>query len=173
MAESVYESILQSVRQEILALSLPGMADDHVKIVKVYRNLAPSVVPGLPGVLIFPSGVETMTPVTNASDDIGYPVAVAMLADDRADEADETNDGDETALSADKFRDRLLYWRERIRDHFIGQRLANVITVWDCKVEPSVVVDPPEKMVNLWRGALVLRFVSRERRGSSVANITS
>jgi len=165
MPESVFESILQATRNEILRVCLPELPDDHCRIIKNYRTLAPVELPGLPGVVIFPTGVETITPVTNASDDIGYPVAVGMLADDRND------DGDGDTQSQELNRDRHLYWRERIRDHFGGQRLTGVPTVWDCRVEPAVIVDPSEHANNLWRGGLVLRFVSRERRGVNVANV--
>lgn len=161
MAEAVFESILQAVRQQIFEIVLPGLPDENVQVVKLYRNRG-TVEPGLPGVLVFPSGVETITPTTNASDDIGYPVAVAMLAEDR-------NDGTQ---DQEQNRDRLLLWREKVRDHFIGQRLTGVVTVWNCIVEPNVIVDQPEWANNVWRGALVLRFVSRERRGRNVANIT-
>ncbi len=165
---AVYFDILTRVAVDIKALSLTGIAEANVQVIKANTERE-TIVPGVPGILILPFG-EELIPVDGATlrrDDIGYPVAVIMIDIDRKSSVTEIPaTADEGTVDQDYNFDNKLTWRESIRKKFINQRLTSVTTVWNCIVEPDLVVDA-ETLVNdnLWMSVLVLRFLSRETRG--------
>lgn len=153
MANSVFKNILEAVQTGIQGLSLAGISSANVQIVKVFSDRE-ALTPELPGILILPLGPERMNSRegTISSDDIWYPVGVAIFA---ADVQDQSIDFDQYLL-----------WRESIRKKFISQPLAGVVSVRKCNVEPQEVVNPRRWLAdNIWVSALVLRFMSRETRG--------
>ena len=175
--DSVYHAILNTVRDAIRLLDLTDIADANVMICKVSAERE-TVLPGLPGILVFPVGEELMsaTAGTNCRDDIGYPVGVMMIDAERLDQSTqepvagdaETPDG---GTQDQDFRmDEKLTWRETIRKRFFHARLdvsAYKSDGWvhDCLMEPQAVVDPKDFLeANLWVSTLVFRFMSRESR---------
>lgn len=152
MANSVLKTVLDQVQADIRSLSLEGINDASVHVVKVFNQIE-EVIPELPGVLVLPIDSESVArnAGTNNRDDVGYPVAVGMFA------------ADSDSQAADF--DRNLLWRERIRKKFVNQRLSNVSSVYTCLIEPRQIVDPFRWLSrNLWVSTLVLRFMSRESR---------
>jgi hypothetical protein len=178
LVRSVYKAILNSVVDAIKALDLTDIADDNVILCKVPQERE-TVMPGLPGVLVYPLGREMMTATagTNCRDDIGYPVAVMMLDAERLDQSTlEPVAGDATTPDGgtqdQDFRyDLKLYWRETIRKRFYHQRLdvsAYKSDGWvhDCLMEPEAIVEAKDFLeANIWVSVLVFRFMSRETRG--------
>jgi hypothetical protein len=61
--------------------------------------------------------------------------------------------------------DQYLLWREQIARAFRQQRLSGVPEIYTCIVEPDQVVGADAWSKNLFASSLVLRFLSRERRG--------
>ena len=166
---AVYFDILNQVKVRIQSLDLTGIPDSSVEIVKANTERE-TVNPGIPGVLILPFGEEGI-PVEAGSlrrDQIGYPVAVIMIDVDR--QSSVTNvpaSADEGTVDQDYNLDIKLTWRERIRKRFINQKLPGVNSVWNCVIEPDLVVDAETLLnQNLWMSVLVLRFLSRETRMS-------
>jgi hypothetical protein len=170
---SVYYSILEAVHSAIQDIGLEAIEDENIELIKVY-NERETVVPGLPGVLVYPLGPENInvTEGTNERDDIGYPVAVAILDQDRQQS--------DTGLPADaeegtqdqsfRFEEKLI-WREQIRKEFINQRLtltgATPNCTNRCTLEPQAVVNTEDWLAtNIWISVLVFRFWTRETRGN-------
>ena len=152
MADSVLKSILDQVQADVQSLALDGIASGNIQVIKVF-NQVEEVLPTLPGVLVLPIDSESIARAdgTNHRDDVGYPIAIGIVA------------ADSDSQSADF--DRNLLWRERIRKKFINQRLVNVPSVFTCLIEPRQIVDPFRWLSrNLWVSTLILRFMSREAR---------
>ena len=166
---SVFHDILTTVQTAIQALSLDGINSGNIELVKVNPERE-TVLPGIPGILILPIGEEGI-PIDGGTlrrDDVGYPVGIIMIDIDRqSSETGTPADADEGTVDQDYAFNTKLLWRERIRKKFIRQKLTGVASVYNCEIEPDVVVDPTALLGdNLWMGTLVLRFLSRETRGS-------
>lgn len=154
---SVHFDILTQVKNCIQALTLNGLDVANVVVKKVPwatkvfgtdRDLS------YPGIMVCPMGVESMsaTAGTNASDDVGYPVLVAIV------------DADNDDLDSDL--ENYLKWRETIMRAFRNQRLPGVLGIFTCVVEPGQIVQPEAFLRNVWHSAFTLRFFSRETRGA-------
>jgi len=158
-SKSVLHGILCRVQQDIKDLELDGIGPDKIQVADI--NLGDeNQRPGTPGVLIFPppQGTETTRPGVNQKDDIGYPVTVGMF------------DAGENAASFDtERRDRNLFWRQRIRQKFLHQRLSvDVIgnaDVYTCEFQANPIIDFAKMAQRcLWASGFTLRFWSREGR---------
>ncbi|MBL8829558.1 MAG: hypothetical protein JNM18_21445 [Planctomycetaceae bacterium] len=150
----VYSRCLTAVWRRIRNLGLAGIAPTSIVLRKVAwsREFAQGQL-SLPGVIVSPEGSESM-PLgsgTNLRDDIGYAVLVTIL----------TADNEQIAGSLKS----PLEWRETIARAFSQQPLPDVEEVIRCTVEPRAVVGPDAYQRGLLQSSLVLRFVSRERRG--------
>ena len=167
---SVYYNILEKVLEDIQGLSLTDMPTENIELIKV-ENYRETVEPGLPGVLVFPLGMENITvnSGTTCRDDIGYPVGVLILDADRQDTSTglpaDADDG--TQDQAFRFDQKLL-WREKIRKHFNNQRLTLSgvsVGVHRCTIEPGDIVRGNDFLeANIWVSAMVIRCWTRETR---------
>jgi hypothetical protein len=171
MARSTFMSILEAAKTQIVSLDLPEITDAAIKILKVFNEREVNTVRcTMPGILLFPLGPETMDPSsgTICNDDIGYPVAVAMLDSEMQDTADSEPACAETGAPDQEYNfDRKMFWREQIRKKFFHQRLSGVASVYTCHVEPLPMVDEvawTEDYGGMWISMLLLRFMSRETR---------
>lgn len=99
-------------------VALSKLVIDHPK----YRPAMPCIVVGI-------TGRETIKPVTNASDEVEYPVVVCIFAKDDQDLA--------------KNRATYTKWREQITRALNMQRLAGVTEVLTCTVVPSTIIPIP------------------------------
>jgi len=149
---SVHYDCMTAVKSGIEALALAGLSEASILVRKVPIDWDFRTGPRLPGVLIAPLGSETVAPNagTNARDDVGYPVAVAILDADNAD--------------ATANHERYLAWRQSILRKFRHQPLGAVAGVYTCLVEPDAITVPEAFLKHHFVSAFVLRFISREER---------
>lgn len=150
----VYSRCLTAVWRRIRNLGLVGIAPASIVLRKVAwtREFAQGQL-SLPGIIVTPEGSEAM-PLgtgTNLRDDIGYAVLITIL----------TADNEQTAGSLKS----PLEWREAIARAFGQRPLPDVEEVIRCTIEPRAVVGPEAYQRGILQSSLVLRFVSRERRG--------
>ncbi len=155
-AGSTYNQCLTATQTAIRNIGLTDVADASVVVKKlpleqVKRN------DGLewPVILITP-WKSTLAPAAgdNVNDDVVYGVLVTLLDADNQESTLEANLGKYTL------------WLQQIRKKFNNKLLTGVSTVWGCNVEPSKTVDYPAWTKNLWVSGLLLKFTSRENRGS-------
>jgi len=141
------KDILDATKATILALSLTGIDDANVEIRKVASDVGLTM-PGI--VIVFLRRVPNKTGVTHFVDWV-YHVMVAMLVADNHDLTEnETYDG----------------WMESINNAFHEQRLDGVSTAYRCEVAPSDSVDRQAWDAQKLVGVTILRFISREPRGT-------
>lgn len=144
------EQITTAVKTRIVGLNLPGIASTVIQDRWVLRRLKDT--DPLPCIPIAPWGSESFPNQMTNTDDIGYPVAVALL------------DSVSGSYRGNYSRDTL--WRQRVLSAFRYQKLAGAPLVINCIPEPgpivnaSAIVDPGE-LVSL----LVFRFIVRAQRG--------
>lgn len=105
--------LMQDIQEDIQGLSLTGLADANVVILPVPMDDEYDLVPGLPAVVICPFGTEVIGPGTNASDEIMYPILVAILQ--------KTSDIEDADDPVDQ-QDIYLNWRQQIFDNQIHNR---------------------------------------------------
>ena len=155
----VYEEILKQVAADITSLPLQGMAVKNIKQCKLARKQDNDQhVAGLPCVLVSPFGSPSVLGTgTNASDDIGYPVLVAVVQ-----AGNQNQTGNLT---------RFLEWQEVIRKQFISQQLDNVTEVHRCLVEPRDTLDVAAWFQDYDAGGAVFRFHAREARAAAGINL--
>lgn len=111
MADSIHKNILDGFQDVIQALSLTGLDSDQVYVgwdVDVQKVKFPAV-------FVSPVGTEQLLPGTNRSEDIGYPIAVMIL--------------DRHPIDNPSNMDAAILWRESIRQAFINQRPAAVLSL--------------------------------------------
>ena len=148
---AIYDRILDKVTSEVKALNLSGILDANVKRCKVATDRQQDL-PDLPGILISPTLRIRMTGGTIPRDDIEYPVLILMIR-----QGNQNND-----IGSDPFLD----WQEFIRRRFIHQHLdVTSACVYNCKIDPRDTYNIPKWLQNKEVGAIILRFVSREKRG--------
>ncbi len=139
----------------IQALTLAGTADSAPSIPgsRVYDQMLPAEdVIQFPCVLVTIEGErETIRPATNLRGDWGYPVRAQIC--DRADNNEKLPRG------------KYLKWREQIALAFEEQRLPGVTEVFNCLIEPAVIVDPKLPSYKYFVSGLTLRFIARRARG--------
>ena len=153
---SVYYRCLTATQTAIRNIGLSGIADASVVAKKLPLDRVKAN-DGLswPVILITP-WKTTLPPAAgdNVNDDVIYGVLVTVIASDKQEATLEAN------LSV------YTLWLEQIRKKFNNKLLTGVGTVWGCNVEPSKTVDFPSWMKGLWISGLLLKFTSRENRGS-------
>lgn len=168
--ESIYYQILKSAQARIKLLNLNEINNSSIVAWKMPLTRAVSALTStatgkkatFPVVMLTTMDAETINADagTNARDDIGYPVGVAMVSLLEGEYAKRPEyDHLETG------HDRHLLWRERIRKAFLNQRLPGVREVNRCVVEPRVPQIAGLLGDNLEGSAMVLRFFTRETRG--------
>jgi hypothetical protein len=142
-ADSIFLQCVIAVRDTIRALGLAGIDAANI----VWRKHPWNVGEITAGIFVTPPS-ETLAPVSNLRDDVGYGVQVTMVQ--ASNQALTTNAG------------RLLLWREQIRKAFSEKRLTGVSSVYRCKVEPASVFWPEGFRLQYDVGALLIRCYSRE-----------
>ena len=158
---AVIYDMLEEVLAQIQALKLPGLAPANVLIQKVIStkvvDMALPEGQRFPCILIGPWGRETFPAGSNVRDDVGYPIAVAIIA----------SEVQEKELARDKQLenfDQYLGWRETLRRAFIGQRLTSTLGQ-RITIEPLDITDRAAwEQLNLWVSGMVLRIEQRESR---------
>jgi hypothetical protein len=152
--DSVYQRCRLAVQARIQALSLPGnpplpaLTSERVYLQAMlmeHKVQYPCIV------ISEEDEQEQLRPATNLRDDIEYPVRVFIL--------------DRQSRQFDRNLPTYLLWRERIMSSFRYQRLANVPEIWNCSIQPQLVIDEAvqQKYQHVVSG-MVLRFLSREGR---------
>jgi hypothetical protein len=167
----VYYAILDAVLTSVKSIGLEDIASANIQLVKAF-NERETIVPGLPGVLIAPLGPEIIVAIegTNEMEDIGYPVAVVLVDQDRQQSGTGLPADAEEGTQDQFFRyEQKLIWRSQIRKQFINQRLSLSGVTPDktnrCTVEPQMVVNAEEWLAtNIWISGTVFRFWTREVR---------
>lgn len=162
---STHEGAMLATQARIRAIIASGdlseieQADVVVRLVPYARDFGSGAEKNyaLPAVLIFPGPQERFDAAGNQSDDVGYPVTVAIMAADNA-------------IDDATTRNKYLRWREVIGQEFRRAPLVSagpVTTFFDCIQEPGPIVD--------WRafaadGKIVsintFRFFTRQSRGN-------
>lgn len=144
-AVSKHKQILDEVREVIAAMAaaetLDGIAAANVKVAlwpAPERLKESGIISALPTIIVSPNGAEDMTGGTNAQDDYGYPVLVAIVAAT-----------DQSFVVSDKF----LTWRETIIKKFHNKNAAAIgfsglATVWRTTARPGSIVDFPNFAAN-------------------------
>lgn len=147
---------LRAVQSRLQLLALADIAGSEIIVQKLPldRALGSATFHELPAVLVSPEQ-ESMDPHAgvNQRDDVGYGVRVTLVDRDNQERTREAN------------LDKFLLWREQIARAFRQQRLSGVPEIYTCIVEPDQVVGSDAWTKNLFASSLVLRFLSRERRG--------
>ncbi len=154
-ANAVLYDILTAVQTGVVALSLSGVANANILVMKVPSDLDRDFpATKFPAVIIAPYGPEILNPAdgTNLRDDILYPVLVAILAADNGDQAANFND--------------YLTWRQQIRHAFHNTNLGtNGALAYNVQVVPQDIVDRSAWFErNLFASGMVLHCYSREPR---------
>lgn len=151
MADSFHGQILDAAVTALQALTLTGITSTNIVQLTVPDD-KDRWIPDLPGIIVAPFGTEAFARGTNKSDDIGYPVLIAIL--------DSGNEQNTTSLDA-----RLL-WRETILDHFIHNRLGVAgVSIYDQTIEPASIVDQAAwYQKQLFVSALIMRVWARKQR---------
>lgn len=148
-ADPIHKRIMDGVCDAIKSLSLTGIDNTSIVVRKTPdgRGLT------LPAIVVAPGSNETSTQNagTNNRDDVGYPVVVAIFAQDNRDYT--TNHA------------RYLQWRETIAKAFRNQRLTGVSEVMRCNVEQGSVIDQRAFYENYLASFFTLRFIARVPRG--------
>jgi hypothetical protein len=135
--------IINAVRDVVMGLNLPGMADPlqhQVRKLATDRDL-----PKLPAVLYTPPLAERMPPGEFTEIWRLLPVLITFA------------DADNQSLV---LREDQLDWRELVLDHFERTALlAGVPEVWNRTIEPGPVIDPDLwKNAQLFRGSILIWF---------------
>lgn len=149
---SVHYQCALATQTAIRNLALTGVDSDDVVVQKLpwdQKNTGT-----YPKIVIATAGTESMArgAGTNIRDDVGYPVIVSIF------------DRDEETLTSNHSRN--LLWRQSIARAMRNQSVSGVTEVFDCILEPGAIVDPGWFNQNTYHSTFVLRFLSREVRGT-------
>jgi hypothetical protein len=146
MPESVYNSILEAVRDKLQTLTLDGIESVDVKIRKLPK--ATESLDSLPCVVVAPSEepevVEDLSFEDDAAHEVIYSVDIVCIADDDADFV--TN------------LDRYLRWREQVRRAFQPPLLAAVASVFTTEILPFSPLDRQLLNANYAYTGIAVRF---------------
>lgn len=147
--EAVHYAILQAVRLGIVSLSLTGLTG--AKIMRRWLPRAWEAVDDPPCIFVCPVGAETYPVQMNSTDDVSYPVVVAIIDKLQGDASENLN--------------RDLLWRERIEKLLRFQRLSGVPSVMFAESVPDQIIDSAAWAANYLLSVSMFRFVSRQLRG--------
>lgn len=152
---AMHERIIQAVVSRIQALTL-AETDDSPGAIGSSQVLAQMIgesdAIALPAVLVTPEEeAETVEVLTNARDDWGYPVRVAIV--------------DRSSANYTASRPKYLRWREQIGRAFQGQRLAGLTEAFICQITPAKIIDARVGEFQTMVSGLTLRFKVRQSRG--------
>jgi hypothetical protein len=147
---SVYSRIMLDVQARLQMMNLPG-----IKAAQVYMGMFPSDrTTQFPAVWVTKEGLrETQLSGTNVRDDWGHPVNVFFA--------------DRNPQTYEQPGQQYDLWRQMIRRGFERARLPNVPEVYDCLIEPNAIIDPRLPHYQYLVSGMVLRFKSREPRGTN------
>jgi len=150
-------TILNTVLEQVQGLNLPGVPRANIVIcqspaVEIARM--PSA--RMPAVVIGPFGAETIASSSNLTDDIVYPVIVAIVASLKIDSEQPT---DRQVMGLDQ----RLSWRETIRKAFSNQRL-DATRGFNMALTPLAIVDNAAFQRDLFVSGFTLRISNREGR---------
>lgn len=153
---SIMFSLLTDARDRIQNLNLTGVTSSNIVVLTTPED-AERYLPGLPAIMVTPFGSETIVNFdgTNARDDIGFPVLIAIV--------DAANRDQSTDLN------QWLLWREDIIDEFIHSPAGTTPrgVPLETMIEPKPIVDIQAWFQkNLFVSALVVRTKVRIERGS-------
>lgn len=148
---SIFMQAMESIRDRIQSLTLPGLLDNRVHV----RRLPHDGEHYFPGITVHPV-TEKYHRGTNMRENIGYGCAVTMVVNNECDQ--------------DYLLDRLLYWRETIRRHFVEKGNLEEVTLQPTctvKVEHGHVIDWNDLYdKNVDVSSLILRVYVLETRGT-------
>ena len=145
MPVSFHGKICEAVRDKVQKLDLDGLKT--VELQKIIRHREDDK---LPACYISHEGIETITTATNESNDVGYPVIVALVVAENQDL---------------EYEDQPLLWRKQIRDAFHEKPMPLADgRVWQCLWEPLAIIDPTAFDQNLFVSAMTIRAIAREVR---------
>lgn len=155
---AVYDQILDAVRAEIVDLALTGVSASNVKRMKTPQALArnlPST--QFPCVIVCPWEQVTFGQGSNRRDDPVYPVLVALI---NAENADQSTNDDRTAKWAQDVRRRFhLPAQGTATDPF-----ADIDEVFSSEVDPRPIYNLGDWSNNLGVTGFVIRVSAREVR---------
>jgi hypothetical protein len=147
-AQSLYGDLLASVQTTLISLGLAGIASNV--LLKKFVWFRDGVT--YPAAFVCPYNEQWPNQGTNASDDTGYGISIALV---RA-----TNRNNDLAQD-----DQLLVWREIVRKAFRSQRISGVSTAhFNTLVEPGPVFDPASFGSQFDATFITLRAWARETR---------
>ena len=157
MTDSVYQQVMEAIRDDIRALSLDRIEDAEIQVRKVFSN----VVFEHRGITITPEVEQNddVNPIegTNERDLIGYPCLLTLV--------DGTGQGWSDNIS------NITTWRQSIRRAFSNQRLTGIsdtgIHPVCCRVQHRQPVVPQQFQENRDIGQMVIWAWYLEPRGSS------
>lgn len=133
MADSIWGKILEKTRDEIKCLTLEGFDALTKLVILETPRTEEGGIPAVPFIFIAPFQAEEINESegTNASDDITYPLLVAIV------------DSKQTILGDFDKLDQRLFWRETIIDHFIHNTQIDMHPNrgYDIEVRPLPAVD--------------------------------
>lgn len=158
---SIYSQLLAEVQKKCKTLLPTGVDSANVVIQKVPSEREKYLPTTLPAIIVAPVGRATIsaTEGTNASDVIRYPILIALLQ--------KSSTGDTGSAQQEDNRERMLKWHQDIRHAFINQKIKGVEGTPYCTVEPGDTFNPAAFFKNHDAGGMVLRFRSKERRGTN------
>ena len=150
-------TILNTVLEQVQGLNLPGVPRANIVICQSPAvEIARMPAARMPAVVIGPFGAETIAASSNVSDDIVYPVIVAIVASLKIDAEQPT---DRQVMGVDQ----RLSWRETIRKAFSNQRL-DATRGYNMALTPLAIVDNAAFQRDLFVSGFTLRISNREGR---------
>ena len=148
---SVHMDLLEYVEAEIAKLELPELPPEQVYLGWIVTDRDRTITSG--AVMIAPYEQEGQPGGTNATDDIEYPIAVAILAP-----------GNQKITDRDEMR-KYLFWRQLIFRRFRVQQHKAVGRPLLCTIRPLPIVDGLAfRDQNLIVSGMTLVFTNREGR---------
>lgn len=124
MSDSNFMKAMEGVRDEIIALALTGLLDSRVAV----RRLPHDGEHYFPGITVHPLP-EIYHTGTNERESVGYGIGVTIVVNNEND--------------SDYLLDRLLLWRQQIRQYFVENPTLTNFSTGLCriKVEHGHVID--------------------------------
>lgn len=148
---SLHQRILEATQTRVQALTLAGLDDANVVVVKDARNYQGLT---LPAIVIAPVRREQINvgEGDNETDQIDYFVLVAIIA------------ADDGSLTSTTNLDAKLVWRENLIKGLQHYPYPTITEVWDTHILPLDVMERQALRSNIFDSALVLRVRSNVAR---------